>query len=54
MLFHFKTNSWLTFALNNIYIDADAKTMDQTLADLENFKKVDPDYPFAYDFVDKE
>ena len=55
-LFHFKTNSWLTFALNNIYIDADAKTMDQTLADLEKFwlKKVDPDYPFAYDFVDKE
>ncbi|MFV8362250.1 ABC transporter permease [Flavobacterium sp. ZT3P35] len=55
-LFHFKTNSWLTFALNNIYIDADAQTMDQTLADLENFwlQKVDPDYPFAYDFVDKE
>jgi hypothetical protein len=20
----------------------------------KNFKKVDPDYPFAYDFVDKE
>jgi hypothetical protein len=29
--------------------------MDQTLADLEKFwLKVDPDYPFAYDFVDKE
>jgi putative ABC transport system permease protein len=55
-IFHFKTNSWLTFALNNIYIDADSKTMDQTIADLENFwlKKVDPDYPFAYDFVDKD
>ncbi|WP_310007145.1 ABC transporter permease [Flavobacterium granuli] len=54
--FHFKTNSWLTFALNNIYIDADSETMDQTLGDLENFwlKKVDPDYPFSYDFVDKE
>ncbi|TWH99085.1 putative ABC transport system permease protein [Flavobacterium tiangeerense] len=55
-IFHFKTNSWLTFALNNIYIDAVAKTIDQTVADLENFwlKKVDPDYPFVYDFVDKD
>ncbi len=55
-IFHFKTNSWLTFALNNIYIDADTKTMDQTVADLEKFwlKKVDPNYPFAYDFVDKD
>ena len=55
-LFHFKTNSWTTFALNNIYIDADSKTMDKTLVDIEKFwlKKVDPDYPFSYDFVDKE
>ncbi|WP_369753823.1 ABC transporter permease [Flavobacterium sp. WC2409] len=55
-LFHFKTNSWTTFALNNIYVDADSKTMDKTLADIEKFwlKKVDPDYPFSYDFVDKE
>jgi putative ABC transport system permease protein len=55
-LFHFKTNSWLTFALNNIYVDADSKTMDKTLTDIENFwlKKVDPDYPFSFDFVDKE
>lgn len=54
--FHFKTIPWLIGSLNNIYIDAEAKTMDQTLADLENFwlKKVDPDYPFAYDFVDKD
>ncbi|MEO8515518.1 MAG: ABC transporter permease, partial [Flavobacterium sp.] len=54
--FHFKTNSWLTFALNNIYVDADSKTMDKTLADIEKFwlKKVDPEYPFSYDFVDKE
>jgi putative ABC transport system permease protein len=54
--FHFKTIPWLVGTLNNIYIDADSKTMDQTLGDLENFwlKKVDPDYPFAYDFVDKE
>ncbi|PZX93270.1 ABC transporter permease [Flavobacterium aquariorum] len=54
--FHFKTFPWLIGTLNNIYIDTDSKTMDQTLADLENFwlKKVDSDYPFAYDFVDKE
>ena len=55
-IFHFKTFPWLIGTLNNIYIDADSKTMDQTLANLENFwiKKVDPDYPFSYDFVDKE
>jgi putative ABC transport system permease protein len=54
--FHFKTIPWLIGSLNNIYIDAEVKTMDKTLADLENFwlKKVDPDYPFAYDFVDKD
>jgi putative ABC transport system permease protein len=54
--YHFKTNSWLIGSLNNIYIETDSKNMEQTLADLENFwlKNVDPDYPFSYDFVDKE
>jgi len=55
-LFHFKTNSWLTFALNNIYVHSDSKTMDKTLVDIEKFwlNKVDVGYPFSYDFVDKE
>jgi putative ABC transport system permease protein len=54
--FHFKAVPWFTGSLNNIYITADPKTMDQTLADIEKLwkRKVDPEYPFSYDFVDKE
>lgn len=54
--FHFKTVPWFTANLNNIYVTADPKTMQQTIAGIENLwlKKVDPDYPFLYDFVDKE
>lgn len=53
---HFKTAPWFTSLVNNIYIKADPKTMQQTLADVENLwtKKVDPEYPFVYNFVDKE
>lgn len=53
---HFKTVLWFNSLLNNIYITADAKTMQQTIADIKDLwtKKVDPDYPFVYDFVDKE
>ncbi|MGO4771295.1 ABC transporter permease [Flavobacterium sp. W22_SRS_FK3] len=54
--FHFKTIPWFPSVLNNIYISADPKTMQQTLASIENLwtKKVDSEYPFVYDFVDKE
>ncbi|GAA3778739.1 ABC transporter permease [Flavobacterium ginsengiterrae] len=53
---HFKTVLWFNSLLNNIYITANAKTMQQTIADIKDLwtKKVDPDYPFVYDFVDKE
>ncbi|OUL63895.1 ABC transporter permease [Flavobacterium sp. AJR] len=54
--FHFKTVPWFPGLLNNIYITVDPKTMQQTIADIENLwtKKVDTEYPFSYDFVDKE
>lgn len=54
--FHFKTIPWLIETLNNIYVHADATSMNKTVADIENFwvKKVDTEYPFKYDFVDKE
>jgi putative ABC transport system permease protein len=54
--FHFKTVPWFSGLLNNIYITADPKTMQQIIADIENLwtKKVDTEYPFSYDFVDKE
>ncbi|RXM41637.1 ABC transporter permease [Flavobacterium sp. YO64] len=55
-IFHFKSVSWFSGLLNNIYITADPKTMQQTIADIESLwlKKVDTEYPFIYDFVDKE
>ncbi|MCK8142718.1 ABC transporter permease [Flavobacterium sp. I-SCBP12n] len=54
--FHFKTVPWFTVFLNNIYVAATPKDMDQILGDIEKFwtKIVDIDYPFQYDFVDKE
>ncbi|MTH17372.1 ABC transporter permease [Flavobacterium sp. LC2016-01] len=54
--FHFKSVAWFNSLLNNIYVTADPKTMQQTIADIENLwsKKVDSEYPFLYDFVDKE
>jgi putative ABC transport system permease protein len=54
--FHFKTIPWFIATLNNIYVDVEAETMEQTLTDIEHFwqMKVDSNYPFSYDFVDKE
>ena len=54
--FHLKTIPWFVGTLNNIYVEANPETMEQTISDIEKFwlKNVDPDYPFTYDFVDKE
>ncbi|CAM3970517.1 MULTISPECIES: ABC transporter permease [Flavobacterium] len=54
--FHFKTIPWFIATLNNIYVDVEAETMEQALTDIEHFwqMKVDSNYPFSYDFVDKE
>lgn len=53
--FHFKTIDWMTYNLNRVYIKVSADNMEQTLADIEKFwvSKVDPDYPFSYEFVNK-
>jgi len=55
-IFHFKSVGWFSNLLNNIYVKADPKTMQETIAAIENVwsKKVDSDYPFLFDFVDKE
>lgn len=56
VFFHLKTNDWLLGNLNNIYVKIDAKDSEQTLENLEEFWKanVDQEYPFQYDFVDKQ
>ncbi|MBE0390312.1 ABC transporter permease [Flavobacterium sp. PL002] len=54
--FHLKTIPWFMGTLNNIYIEVTPESMTESLADIEKLwlKDVDPDYPFVYDFVDKE
>ena len=55
-IFHFKNVDWLLNNLHNIYIKIDPENMDETVAEIEQFwvNQVDPDYPFTYDFVNKE
>lgn len=56
VFFHIKTVPWMQTNINKIYVKVDAQNMDQTIAGLEKFRtqKVDTEYPFKYDFVDKE
>ena len=57
MLFmHFKTIKWMSFNMNAILVKVDSEDVDQTIANLEKFwkQRVDQDYPFEYDFVDKQ
>lgn len=56
VFFHLKTVDWMIGNLNNIYVKIDVKDSEQTIAKIEEFwkKNVDKDYPFEYDFVDKQ
>ncbi|WP_159799475.1 ABC transporter permease [Flavobacterium sp. MK4S-17] len=53
--FHFKTITWMLGNVSSIYVKVDAENMQQTIADIEKFwtTKVDTEYPFSYDFVNK-
>jgi putative ABC transport system permease protein len=53
--FHFKTVEWMSYNMGHIYIKLDAADMEGTLAALDKFwtTRVDTEYPFSYDFVDK-
>ena len=54
-IFHYKTIDWMILNAHNIYVKMDTENTEKTLAEIEKFwtKKVDTDYPFKYDFVDK-
>ncbi|RTY82074.1 ABC transporter permease [Flavobacterium sp. LS1P28] len=56
VFFHLKTIDWMLWNLDYIYVKIDAKDSEQTLAKIEGFwtENVDQEYPFEYDFVDKE
>lgn len=53
--FHYKTIEWMEGNMNRVFVKVDAENMDQTIAAIEKFwgDKVDPEYPFSYDFVNK-
>jgi putative ABC transport system permease protein len=53
--FHYKTISWMEGNMSRIFIRVKPQNMDRTIASIERFwtGKVDTEYPFAYDFVNK-
>ncbi|CAM3587936.1 ABC transporter permease [Flavobacterium gelidilacus] len=56
VFFHYKTVDWMLQNSSRIYVKIDAENPSQTLAEIEKFwiKNVDTEYPFSYDFVDKQ
>ena len=54
--FHFKTIDWMPYNLNRIHIKVSPENMQQTISEIEKFwvKNIDSEYPFTYDFVDKQ
>jgi putative ABC transport system permease protein len=56
VFFHFKTVDWMLQNANKIHVKVKAENMEETIANIEKFwvKNVDTEYPFEYDFVDKE
>ena len=55
VFFHFKIEDWMILNTNKIHVKIKSENSAQTIADIEKFwvKKVDTEYPFQYDFVDK-
>lgn len=53
--FHYKTVTWMLENVGQIYVKVDPENMEQTIGDIEKFwtKKIDTEYPFKYDFVNK-
>lgn len=56
VFFHFKTVDWMLQNVNKIHVKVKSDNLEQTLADIQKFwvKNVDTEYPFSYDFVDKQ
>jgi putative ABC transport system permease protein len=56
VFFHLKTIDWMLLNANKIHVKISTENTEQTIADIEKFwiKNVDAEYPFSYDFVDKE
>jgi putative ABC transport system permease protein len=54
-IFHYKTIPWMIQNAHQIFVKIDAEHMESAMKEIENFwiKKVDTEYPFKYDFVNK-
>ncbi|NUY80625.1 ABC transporter permease [Flavobacterium sp. MAH-1] len=55
IFFHYKTVDWMLNNTNHIFVKIDPEKMEPALASIEKFwvKNIDNEYPFTYDFVDK-
>lgn len=53
--FHYKTIDWMQGNMDRIFIKVNPAKMESAIAAIEKFwtSKVDTEYPFAYDFVNK-
>jgi len=53
--FHYKTINWMEGNMSRIFVKIKPENMDRTIAAIEKFwtSKVDTEYPFSYDFVNK-
>ena len=56
MFFNFKVVDWLSYNLQDVLVKVDTDNTKQTIDNIEKFwkAKVDQDYPFEYEFVDKQ
>ncbi len=56
VFFHFKTVDWMLQNASKIHVRINSENPQQTIADIERLwvKNVDTEYPFKYDFVDKQ
>jgi len=55
VFFHYKTIKWMQSNMNHVFVKVSSENMESTIAALEKFwtNKVDTEYPFKYEFVDK-
>ncbi|STD58648.1 ABC transporter permease [Empedobacter falsenii] len=56
LLMNMKTVNWMGENMRSVFVKIDAENASETIAAIEKFwkAKVDQDYPFEYEFVDKQ
>jgi putative ABC transport system permease protein len=56
IIYHYKNLDWMLQNAHHIYIKVNPQNMESTIAGIEKLwqEDVDPDFPFEYNFVDKD